>query len=98
MEIDYIERKNIVSRQDADLYPIIEIELFGNAELNSVLNIVLYKFNISCRLLHADIQYVGDKQFGNLRMLFKCSNDVTRAILDYLNQKRISNSIKGYAA
>lgn len=92
------EFSNLEIERTTGLFPIIQIRLYGKSDLNSIIEMLLHEFKITCRLIKADIQYIDGNQYGDILLLFKCDSEVTTHILKQLDRQQIDNSITGYAA
>ncbi|MCJ0741073.1 methionine ABC transporter ATP-binding protein [Pedobacter montanisoli] len=79
------------------LFPIIEVELNGNISFEKLLTVVQQDYNISYRLLKAEVEYFGGANFGKVLLHLQGSTEENKGIFQFLNQKNIQNIIKGYA-
>lgn len=81
----------------ADLFPLLEIELNGNIRFEKVLSVVYSDFKIPYKLITADVEYLGKANFGKLLLHLQGSSAENEKAIQYFNHNNIQNTIKGYA-
>jgi len=79
------------------LFPLIEIDLDGSITFDKLLNAFTSDYNIPYQLISADIEYIGNTNFGKILLHLKGNTDENTKALHYFNSNKIKNSIKGYA-
>ncbi|MBB4117845.1 D-methionine transport system ATP-binding protein [Mesonia hippocampi] len=79
------------------LFPIVEIELFGNILFQEILTVIHHKYSIRYKLIVADIEYFGDANFGKVLLHLQNSPKENESLFQYFNNNNIINTIKGYA-
>jgi D-methionine transport system ATP-binding protein len=81
----------------ADLFPLVEVELNGNVSFEKLLSVVYEDYKIPYKLITADVEYLGKANFGKLLLHLQGSSAENEKIIQYFNQNNIQNTIKGYA-
>ncbi len=79
------------------LFPIIEVELNGNISFERLIDAIYSQLKIPYRLLKADIEFLGNGNFGKLLLELRTDKENTDKAIQYLNRKNIKNAVKGYA-
>ena len=97
MTIPHNLNSRLQKEQGSDSYPLVEIELFGNISFEQLLSVIYNDFKISHKLLKADIENIGKTSFGKLLLHLQGSHDENTKVIQYFNQHKIQNTIKGYA-
>ena len=90
----YINMKQV---QEEGLTPLIELELTGNIAFDELIDTVYNKFKIPYKLIKADIEYLGRASFGKLLLHLKGNKETNERAVEYFNQRKIKNELKGYA-
>lgn len=86
------------TEQNLDSFPLVEIQLNGEIPFDELLSIIYDEFNISYKLLKADVEYLGKSNFGKLLLHLKGSTVENNTIIEYFNEINIQTTIRGYAA
>jgi D-methionine transport system ATP-binding protein len=81
----------------AGLYPLIEIQLNGNILFDTLLTKVQSTQSLPYSILKADVEYLGNANFGKILLYLKGSTTENETTIQLLNQRKIQNTIKGYA-
>lgn len=79
------------------LFPLIEIELNENISVEELLSTLYSQYNIPYKLLKADVEYLGNSNFGRLLLQLQGEAEKNEQVIYYLNQNKIQNTVKGYA-
>ncbi|KFE98070.1 DL-methionine transporter ATP-binding subunit [Chryseobacterium formosense] len=79
------------------LFPLIEVELNEQISVEELLSIVYDKYKIPYKLLKADVEYLGDSNFGKLLLQLKGEDEDNQKAIYYFNQNKIQNTVRGYA-
>ncbi|NML22357.1 ATP-binding cassette domain-containing protein [Pseudoflavitalea sp. G-6-1-2] len=88
---------NMKQEQAEGLTPLIELELTGNIAFDELIDTVYNKFKIPYKLIKADIEYLGRASFGKLLLHLKGNKETNDRAVEYFNQRKIKNELKGYA-
>ncbi|SMC66064.1 methionine ABC transporter ATP-binding protein [Moheibacter sediminis] len=86
------------TEQSLDSFPLVEVQLNGEIAFEELLSIIYDEYNISYKLLKADVEYLGKSNFGKLLLHLKGSAVENNTIIEYLNEINIQTTIRGYAA
>lgn len=78
------------------LFPIFEVELNGNVSFERLIDTIYSHLKIPYRLIKADIEYLGQGNFGKLLLELRGEKESVDKAIQYFNQKNIKNSLKGY--
>lgn len=81
----------------AGLFPLVEVELNEHISVEDLLSIVYEKYKIPYKLLKADVEYLGDSNFGKLLLQLQGEEEKNQQAIYYFNQNKIQNTIRGYA-
>lgn len=79
------------------LFPLIEIELNESISVEKLLSVIYDQYKIPYKLLKADVEYLGDSNFGKLLLQLQGEADENQKAIYYFNQNNIQNTVKGYA-
>ena len=79
------------------LFPLIEIELNESISVEQILSTLYNQYKIPYRLLKADVEYLGDSNFGKLLLQLQGEEEENQQAIYYFNQNKIQNTVKGYA-
>lgn len=92
------ELNNRLQKEPQDgLFPLIEIELNENISVEQLLATLYSQYKIPYKLLKADVEYVGNSNFGKLLLQLKGEAEENQQAIYYFNQNKIQNTVKGYA-
>ncbi|GEN75385.1 methionine ABC transporter ATP-binding protein [Chryseobacterium hagamense] len=89
--------KKIQKEPQAGLFPLVEIELNEQISVEELLAIVYEKYKIPYKLLKADVEYLGDSNFGKLLLQLQGEEEHNQQALYYFNRNKIQNTVRGYA-
>ncbi|KAA0129412.1 ATP-binding cassette domain-containing protein [Chryseobacterium sp. SN22] len=89
--------KKIQKEPQAGLFPLVEVELNEHISVEDLLSIVYEKYKIPYKLLKADVEYLGDSNFGKLLLQLQGEEEKNQQAIYYFNQNKIQNTIRGYA-
>jgi D-methionine transport system ATP-binding protein len=78
------------------LFPLIEIRLNGSINFEELLFAISQHYKIPYKLLAIDLDYMGKFAFGELLLHLQGTPEENATATQYLNQKKIQYSIKGY--
>lgn len=79
------------------LFPLVEIELNESISIEKLLSVIYDQYKIPYKLLKADVEYLGDSNFGKLLLQLQGEADENQKAIYYFNQNNIQNTVKGYA-
>lgn len=79
------------------LFPLVEIELNESISVEKLLSVIYDQYKIPYKLLKADVEYLGDSNFGKLLLQLQGEADENQKAIYYFNQNNIQNTVKGYA-
>lgn len=79
------------------LFPLLEIEVNEDISVEELLSIVYERYKIPYKLLKADVEYLGDANFGKLLLQLQGGKEANQQAIYYLNQSKIQNRVRGYA-
>lgn len=77
--------------------PVLEIQLQGNISFATLLALFAVDFDIPCKLLKAQVEYVENLNFGSVLLQLLGTDEQHQSALNYLDRANISNSIKDYS-
>lgn len=89
--------KKLQKEPQAGLFPLVEVELNENISVEELLSIVYDKYKIPYKLLKADVEYLGDSNFGKLLLQLQGEEEKNQQAIYYFNQNKIQNTVRGYA-
>jgi len=71
---------------------VLEIELNGRLRFDYLLNIIYQQFAIPYKIISADIEFYGDKNFGNVQLHIEADIEQHEQLEYYLNRNQILNT------
>ncbi|MGO4710264.1 methionine ABC transporter ATP-binding protein [Chryseobacterium sp. 2TAF14] len=89
--------KKLQKEPQEGLFPLVEIELNENISVEKLLSVIYDQYKIPYKLLKADVEYLGDSNFGKLLLQLQGETDENQKAIYYFNQNNIQNTVKGYA-
>lgn len=89
--------KKLQKEPQDGLFPLVEVELNENISVEELLSIVYDKYKIPYKLLKADVEYLGDSNFGKLLLQLQEEEEKNQQAIYYFNQNKIQNTVRGYA-
>jgi D-methionine transport system ATP-binding protein len=89
--------KKLQKEPQDGLFPLVEIELNENISVEKLLSTLYDQYKIPYRLLKADVEYLGNSNFGKLLLQLQGETEENQKAIYYLNQNKIQNTVKGYA-
>ncbi|AZA51508.1 methionine ABC transporter ATP-binding protein [Chryseobacterium sp. G0201] len=89
--------KKLQKEPQAGLFPLVEIEIDEHISVENLLSIIYDKYKIPYKLLKADVEYLGDSNFGKLLLQLQGEDEENQKAIYYFNQNKIQNTVKGYA-
>ncbi len=89
--------KKLQKEPQNGLFPLVEVELNENISVEELLSIVYDKYKIPYKLLKADVEYLGDSNFGKLLLQLQGEDEKNQQAIYYFNQNKIQNTVRGYA-
>lgn len=89
--------KKLQKEPQKGLFPLVEIELNENISVEKLLSTLYDQYKIPYRLLKADVEYLGDSNFGKLLLQLQGEAEDNQKAIYYFNQNKIQNTVKGYA-
>lgn len=84
-------------QQQEGLFPLIEIPLNGDVSFDKLLSLVHAGHKIPYKVLKADVEYLGNTNFGKVLLHLQGTAAENATTIQNLDQHKIQNSIKGYA-
>ncbi|MFY7844287.1 methionine ABC transporter ATP-binding protein [Chryseobacterium gambrini] len=89
--------KKLQKEPQDGLFPLVEVELNEKISVEELLSIVYDKYKIPYKLLKADVEYLGDSNFGKLLLQLQGEEEKNQQAIYYFNQNKIQNTVRGYA-
>ena len=89
--------KKLQKEPQNGLFPLVEIELNENISVEKLLSVIYDQYKIPYKLLKADVEYLGDSNFGKLLLQLQGEDEENQKAIYYFNQHHIQNTVKGYA-
>jgi D-methionine transport system ATP-binding protein len=89
--------KRLQKEPQNGLFPLVEIELNENISVEKLLSTLYDQYKIPYRLLKADVEYLGNSNFGKLLLQLQGETEENQKVIYYFNQNKIQNTVKGYA-
>ncbi|NML69248.1 ATP-binding cassette domain-containing protein [Chryseobacterium sp. RP-3-3] len=89
--------KKLQKEPQDGLFPLVEIELNENISVEKLLSTLYDQYKIPYRLLKADVEHLGDSNFGKLLIHLQGETEENQKAIYYFNQNKIQNTVKGYA-
>ncbi|SMP21434.1 methionine ABC transporter ATP-binding protein [Chryseobacterium profundimaris] len=97
MNIPQELNKKLQKEPKDGLFPLIEVEVNEDISVEGLLSIVYDKYKIPYKILKADVEYLGDANFGKLLLQLQGDEQENQQAIYYLNQNKIQNRVRGYA-
>lgn len=80
------------------LRPLLELQLNGETNLNTILNdLAMQRHPIDIKIIKAQLEYIGNVNFGHILLHLLGNDSENEYVIDYFNNRHISNVITGYA-
>ncbi|MCW3161660.1 methionine ABC transporter ATP-binding protein [Chryseobacterium oryctis] len=89
--------KKLQKAPQEGLFPLVEVEVDEHVSVEELLSIVYDKYKIPYKLLKADVEYLGDSNFGKLLLQLQGDEEENQQAIYYFNQNKIQNTVRGYA-
>lgn len=89
--------KKLQKEPQDGLFPLVEIELNESISVEKLLSVIYDQYKIPYKLLKADVEYLGDSNFGKLLLQLQGETEENQKAIYYFNQNNIQNTVKGYA-
>ncbi|WP_265130022.1 methionine ABC transporter ATP-binding protein [Chryseobacterium oranimense] len=89
--------KKLQKEPQDGLFPLVEIELNENISVEKLLSTLYDQYKIPYKLLKANVEYLGDSNFGKLLLQLQGETEDNQKAIYYFNQNKIQNTVKGYA-
>lgn len=89
--------KKIQKEPQEGLFPLVEIELNEKVSVEELLSTIYEKYKIPYKLLKADVEYLGNSNFGKLLLQLQGETEENQKAIYYFNQNNIQNTVRGYA-
>lgn len=89
--------KTLQNEPQDGLFPLIEIELNEQISVEKLLSKIYDEYKIPYLLLKADVEYLGNSNFGTLLLHLKGETEENQKAIYYFNQNKIQNTLRGYA-
>ncbi|WP_294264103.1 ATP-binding cassette domain-containing protein [uncultured Chryseobacterium sp.] len=89
--------KKLQKEPQEGLFPLVEVELNEKISVEELLFIIYEKYKIPYKLLKADVEYLGDSNFGKLLLQLQGEEEKNQQAIYYFNQNKIQNTVRGYA-
>lgn len=71
---------------------ILEIELNGKIRFDILLYTIYNHYNVSYKIVNANIEYLNGSNFGNVKLLLNISQDQIEKIENYLREYKLLSS------
>ncbi|HET6224920.1 MAG TPA: ATP-binding cassette domain-containing protein [Bacteroidia bacterium] len=78
------------------LHPVIEVELNSSLHFDVLIDTINTYGRISYKLLKADIEYIGNNNFGKVLLKLQGTRSETEKIIYYFEQNNIISTLRGY--
>ncbi|CAD7797736.1 Methionine import ATP-binding protein MetN [Chryseobacterium aquaeductus] len=89
--------KKLQKEPNQGLFPLVEIELNELISVEQLLSKIHDEYKIPYQLLKADLEYLGNSNFGTLLIHLKGELEENQKVIYYFNQNKIQNTLRGYA-
>ncbi|WP_326984486.1 ATP-binding cassette domain-containing protein [Chryseobacterium sp. MYb264] len=89
--------KKLQKEPQAGLFPLVEVEINDKVSVEALLSIVYDQYKIPYQLLKADVEYLGESNFGKILLQLKGKEEENQQAIYYFNQNNIQNTVRGYA-
>lgn len=89
--------KKIQKEPQEGLFPLVEIELNEKVSVEELLSTIYEEYKIPYKLLKADVEYLGNSNFGKLLLQLQGKAEENQKAIYYFNQNKIQNTVRGYA-
>jgi D-methionine transport system ATP-binding protein len=89
--------KKLQKEPQSGLFPLVEVELNEHVSVEELLSVVHDQYKIPYKLLKADVEYLGDANFGKLLLQLQGKEEENQKAIYYFNQNKIQNTVRGYA-
>lgn len=89
--------KKIQKEPQEGLFPLVEIELNEKVSVEELLSTIYEEYKIPYKLLKADVEYLGNSNFGKLLLQLQGKTEENQKAIYYFNQNNIQNTVRGYA-
>ncbi|KPH15154.1 methionine ABC transporter ATP-binding protein [Chryseobacterium sp. ERMR1:04] len=89
--------KKLQKEPQAGLFPLVEIEIDEHISVEKLLSVIYDQYKIPYKLLKADVEYLGESNFGKLLLQLQGEEEENQKAIYYFNQNKIQNTVKGYA-
>lgn len=89
--------KKLQKEPQDGLFLLVEVEIDEHISVEELLSIVYEKYKIPYKLLKADVEYLGDSNFGKLLLQLQGEEEENQQAIYYFNQNKIQNTVRGYA-
>lgn len=97
MNIPQELNKKLQQQPRAGLFPLVEVEVNAEISVEELLSIIYDKYKIPYKLLKADVEYLGDSNFGKLLLQLQGKEEENQQAIYYFNRHKIQNTVRGYA-
>ncbi|WP_333852143.1 NIL domain-containing protein [Epilithonimonas sp.] len=71
---------------------ILEIELNGKIRFDILLYTIYNHYNVSYKIVNANIEYLNGSNFGNVKLLLNINQDQIEKIENYLREYKLLSS------
>jgi len=78
--------------------PLLELRLNGETNLNTIITDLSSRCKFSIKIISAQLDYVGNANFGNIQLHLLGDEVENQYIIDYFNSRHIRNEIINYAS
>ncbi|WP_323136876.1 methionine ABC transporter ATP-binding protein [Chryseobacterium fluminis] len=89
--------KKLQKEPQEGLFPLIEVEVNEKISVEEVLSIVYDQYKIPYKILKADVEYLGESNFGKLLLQLQGEEEENQQAIYHFNQNKIQNTVRGYA-
>ncbi len=89
--------KKLQKEPQKGLFPLIEVEVNEKISVEEVLSIVYDQYKIPYKILKADVEYLGESNFGKLLLQLQGEEEENQQAIYHFNQNKIQNTVRGYA-
>lgn len=89
--------KTLQKEPQDGLFPLVEVELNEKISVEKLLSKIYDDYKIPYQLLKADVEYLGNSNFGTVLLHLKGEYEENQKAIYYFNQNNIHNTVRGYA-
>ena len=89
-------KQHLITEQQANTVPIIQIIFFGNSSAEPVISIISRDFAVNINILQANIEVIKDQTIGTMLISISIENEKLKRILEHVRNLGLEAEIVGY--